>query len=237
MEKPVIGIMPQIPDDRNIFRVTRWYWEALLGAGAMPFMLPPNGDEAMLRYFIARCDGLLFAGGGDIEPARYGEETLAECGELYPPRDENELLALKIALERDMPILGICRGEQLINVGMGGTLYQDIPSQLDDTVVHNVKPYDGVQTHWVDIVPDSALEQVVKTRRLFVNSYHHQAVKNPAPGMEIMAYSENGVIEAYRFPQRRFLWGIQWHPEMSYTLDEESKRIFEVFLNAAGEMK
>lgn len=233
MKKPVIGIMPQIPDDRNSFRVTRWYWEALLGSGAMPFMLPPTDDEEMLRYFIARCDGLLFAGGGDIEPSHYGEETLPECGPLYPPRDANELLALKIALETDMPVLGICRGEQLINVGMGGTLYQDIPSQFSNAVVHSVHPYDGEPTHWVNIVPGSLLAEVVGCERLFTNSYHHQAVKDPAPGMEIMAYSENGVVEAYRFPEKRFLWGIQWHPEMSYTLDKESGKIFAAFLDAA----
>lgn len=233
MEKPVIGIMPQIPDDHNSFRVTRWYWEALLGSGAMPFMLPPTGDEAMLRYFIARCDGLLLAGGGDIAPKYYGEETLPECGPLYTPRDENEMLALKIALETDLPVLGICRGEQLINVAMGGTLYQDIPSQFDNSIVHSVQPYDGVQTHWVNLVPDQPLAKLLGTERLFTNSYHHQAVKDPAPGMEIMAYSENGVVEAFYFPEKSFLWGIQWHPEMSYFLDKESGKIFEAFLNAA----
>lgn len=235
MRKPVIGIMPQTPEDHDSFRVTRWYWEALLGAGAMPFMLPPTGDESILRYFIAQCDGLLLAGGGDIDPARYGEEALPACGKPYPPRDENELLALSIALETDLPVLGICRGEQVIAVGMGGTLYQDIPSQLDDTVAHNHHPYNGDPTHWVNIVPDSPLAKVVGKTRLFVNSYHHQSVKNPAPGMEIMAYSENGVVEAFYFPQKRFLWGIQWHPEMSYMLDEESKRIFHAFLNATQE--
>lgn len=234
-EKPMIGIMPQYYPNNTRYSIDTGFSEGILEAGGIPLMLPATTDEAILRQCLAQCDGIIFAGGCDIDPSCYEEERIPECNASSLLRDESEMLMMKLALEADIPILGICRGSQMINVVMGGTLYQDIPSQLNTSVVHKQAISGGKPTHSVSILPDTPLAQLLGKTELMVNSYHHQCIKDAAPGMQIMAKAQDGVIEAFCFPEKRFLWGVQWHPEMSLAYDEESGKIFEMFLHAVKE--
>ena len=143
-----------------------------------------------------------------------------------------ESIVLNIAMETDKPSLGICRGIQFINAALGGTLYQDIPLQHpSETNHHGHAPYDQ-PVHFVEVITDSPLYACLKTEILPVNSYHHQAVKNVAKGLEVMAAAPDGIVEALYKPDQHFLWAVQWHPEFSYKTDENSRRIFSAFVDA-----
>lgn len=233
MKKPLIGMMPRWNVKQHEFFVEGGYIDALFRLGGVPVMLPPTTEKAVLQDLISRCDGIIFVGGDDIDPTHYGEERLPACGTPVPLRDQSELLALEIAGALDLPILGICRGEQLINVGFGGSLYQDFPSQCPSPILHEQTLPHGVPTHKVKIDKNSPLYEVLGVEELVTNSYHHQGIKDPAPGMKIMAQAEDGVVEAFYFPEKRFVWGIQWHPESSLRHDDYSIKIFEAFLQAA----
>ena len=140
----------------------------------------------------------------------------------------------EIRLRADKPVLGICRGIQFINAALGGTLYQDLPSQRPSAVTHCQKPPYDRPAHGVAICPGSALYDLIGKASIAVNSYHHQAVKEPASGLEVMAVAEDGIIEAVRLEGKRFVWAVQWHPEFSYLTDEDSRRIFRAFVSAAA---
>ena len=149
-------------------------------------------------------------------------------------RDEMEGIIFKMALEDDVPVLGICRGIQFINAVLGGTLYQDLPLQHPSAVDHHQKaPYD-VPAHEVEIVKSSPLYKCLSVTLLPVNSCHHQAIRELAPKLEVMACSPDGLVEAVHMPGRRFVWAVQWHPEFSYKTDENSRKILRAFVDAAG---
>jgi putative glutamine amidotransferase len=139
---------------------------------------------------------------------------------------------LQMALERDLPVLGICRGIQFINAYLGGSLYQDLPSQHPSEVEHHQSPPYDVPAHAVALVEGSPLRRCLGVERLPVNSYHHQAVRRLAPGLEAMACAPDGLIEAAYMPGKRFLWTVQWHPEFSYKTDEYSRRIFQALIDS-----
>ena len=146
-----------------------------------------------------------------------------------------EIILFRMVYDENKPLLGICRGIQYINVVMGGTLYQDLPSEHpSDTEHHQMPPYD-VPVHSVKIIEDSPLYKLLKKETLMVNSYHHQAIKMLAPKLSVMAVSEDGLVEAVYVPNKKFIWGIQWHPELSYLADENSRKIFSEFIMMAGE--
>ena len=178
------------------------------------------------------CDGLLFTGGQDVSPELYHEKPLEGLVESCSKRDAMEGIVLEKALAADKAVLGICRGIQYINVFLGGTLYQDLPSQHpSETEHHQTSPYDR-PVHKVRIMEGSPLFSCLKVHRLDVNSYHHQAVKELAPGLEVMAVSTDDLIEAVFLPGKRFFWAVQWHPEYSYRTDENSRKIFRAFTQA-----
>ena len=230
--RPVIGILPAL-DEEDSSLVQANYSRAIFSSGAMPIMLPYTTDKGVIGEFIEICDGFLFAGGCDVEPRRYGEDAREVCGVCSPKRDEVEILAFELIFNTGKPILGICRGCQMINVAMGGALFQDLPTDAPSEVVHRAKSGEPDARHRVSIAPDSPLAKIFGTSAT-VNSVHHQAIRTLGNGLVSAAYADDGIIEAAYLPGDRFLWCIQWHPERLICHSEENLAIFKKFIRAAG---
>jgi putative glutamine amidotransferase len=178
---------------------------------------------------LGHCDGLLLSGGVDINPTAYGEQPHPELNATTPDRDAHELALLAEAKRRGMPILAICRGIQLVNVAYGGTLYQDIPSQLPDAIQHSQRSARHLPSHDVTVTQPSRLYELVGDS-ITVTSFHHQAVKGLGANLEVVATSTDGVIEAVEATDYPWLVAVQWHPEMSHAADAPSQAIFEAFV-------
>ncbi len=233
MSKPIIGVMPLWDDEKESLWMLPGYFEGIRRADGIPIMLPLTDDEQELEQLVKMCEGFLFTGGHDVTPELYGETALEGLVCSCSKRDDMEKAVLELAIANKKPILGICRGIQFINAALGGTLYQDIPTQHPtQTDHHQTPPYD-VPVHEVEIAKDSPLYKCLNTERLSVNSYHHQAVKDVAPGLKIMAAAEDGLVEGLYMPEHSFLWALQWHPEFSFRKDENSRKIFSAFVDAA----
>ena len=231
--KPIVGLMPLWDDRKDSIWMLPGYMDGISQAGGIPVILPFSSDEQELGQLIDMCDGFLFTGGQDVSPKIYGEEPLEGLVDVCEKRDEMETAVLKAAIDLDKPVLGICRGIQFINAALGGTLYQDIPTQHPTQIDHHQTPPYDVSVHEVEIVKGSPLYKCLNTERLSVNSYHHQAVKDVAPGLKIMAAAEDGLVEGLYMPEHRFLWAVQWHPEFSFRKDENNRKIFKAFVDAA----
>lgn len=191
------------------------YVDALAAAGCAPVLIPILEDEDRLRAIYERLDGIVFPGGADVAPREYGEEPIDNLNKVEAERDRVELRLARWAFDDDLPTLGICRGQQLINVALGGTLYQDLIHQGATTVEHSDpdgRPR-GKLIHRVRLDPNSRLAQLIDETSVEVNSLHHQAVKNVAPALLVTGTADDGVIEAVESPDRRFLIAVQWHPE------------------------
>lgn len=234
-KKPMIAVIPLLDEQRDSLWMLPGYFDGITGAGGIPVMLPLTDDEAALRQCVELCSGVLFTGGQDVSPALYGEDILYDNVGCCPDRDAMESIVLKLAMEQDKAILGICRGIQFINVSLGGKLYQDLPSQHPSEVCHRQTPPYDVPAHTVELVPGSPLEELLHTENLPVNSYHHQAVRELAPGLEPMAVSPDGLVEAVCRPASRFLWAVQWHPEFAFKKDPANRAIFRRFVEACRE--
>ena len=220
------------------FGINQTYVRALERAGCAPVLIPLLQDEDRLRSIYERLDGIVFPGGVDVAPSHYGEEPMDNVNVIEPERDRVELTLARWALDTDLPTLGICRGQQLLNVALGGTLYQDLVHQHVTTVDHS--DADGRERsaliHSVRLEPDSRLAQLIDETRLDVNSLHHQAIKQLAPGLKVTGTADDGVIESVESPDRRFLIAVQWHPE---ELDEMAwvRRLFEGFAKEAASLR
>lgn len=230
LKKPVIGLVPMVNPEKSLCEMPWSYCNALEGAGALPMILPLLTDPDSLRQTVSLCSGILLTGGPDVDPARYGEQTLPACGTIIPQRDEMEALLFRAALEADKPVLGICRGIQAMNVALGGTLWQDLPTQVEGSLNHTQPaPYDKTW-HKVSVTPGTPLADLLGVEELEVTSRHHQAVKEVAPRLKAMAFAPDGVLEAVWMPGRRFVWGVQWHPESVYQTSEASRKLFAAFV-------
>ena len=234
--KPVIGVMPLWDDKKDSIWMLPGYMDGISQAGGIPVIFPFSADEQELEQLMGMCNGFLFTGGHDVSPEVYGEKPLPGLIENCPKRDEMETIVLRNAMADDKPVLGICRGIQFINAALGGTLYQDLPTQHPSDVDHHqTLPYDH-PIHDVKILESSPLHECLGMDRLPVNSYHHQAVNRLAPGLIPMAVSADALVEALYKPDRRFLWAVQWHPEFSWRTDANSRKIFGAFVHAAGQI-
>lgn len=234
MKKPVIGVVPLIDAQRNSYWMLPGYMKGIEQAGGIPLMLPLCSDLEELRQLAEELDGFLFTGGQDVSPDVYHAAASDKCGECCRERDKMEAALLRMAYDLDKPILGICRGIQLINAVLGGTLYQDLPSEHPSGVEHHQLPPYDIPCHSVEIISGSALHALLQTDKLMVNSYHHQAVRELALELVPMAFSPDGLVEAAAAPGKKFLWAVQWHPEFSYIGDESSRRIFQKFVQVCG---
>lgn len=234
--KPLIGIPTRTlkSDGLELNALTTTYTHALELAGAAPVLIPLGLGEETVQAILARVDGLLLAGGVDVHPSEYGEGVEPFCGDIMRERDIVELPLIRSALAQDKPLLGICRGIQMLNVAAGGSLYQDIPAQLPDALHHSHRPGDPYnrRVHSIDVEPDSMLAHALGTTRAEVNSLHHQSVKDIAPGLRVVARAPDGVIEAIE-ANKGFALGVQFHPEWLVD-DEQMLRIFRAFVAQAA---
>ncbi len=230
--RPLIGVIPLIDYQKESHWMLPNYFNGIIAAGGLPLMLPLTEDTQLLDQAIEECRGLLFTGGQDVSPSVYRENKIEQCGECSPERDAMEDYLLHTAMQIDLPILGICRGIQFINAALGGTLWQDIPSQFPTDLIHCQKPPYDKPVHDVIIEKNSPLHDLLQTECLPVNSYHHQGVRELSPMLRCMAQSTDGLIEAVYAPSQRFLWAVQWHPEFSFMNDENSLRIFQSFIES-----
>jgi len=232
MKKPIIGVTSLIDLQKASYWMLPGYLKGLTLAGALPVVLPLEVSLDDIKTIADTFDGFLFTGGQDVNPEIYRQEKSPLCGEISEARDKFEYLLLHEVIKRNKPILGICRGIQFINAYFGGTLYQDLDTQFNtETDHHMTPPYDRA-VHEVDIVKDSPLYELLKKDRIGVNSYHHQAVKELAKSLTAFAYSEDGLVEGVYMKDKKFVWAVQWHPELSFESDENSMKILSAFVSA-----
>ena len=233
MKKPMIGITPLYDDRLMSYWMIPGYMKGVQACGGIPVILPLTNKEEDMDEIMSRLDGFLITGGPDIDPRLYGEEVIIESGILTPNRDHTEMSVLKKAIALNKPVLGVCRGMQIMNVAMGGTLYQDLASQHPEDCDHTMpkpatKPY-----HEVDIMKDTPLHQWIGQDVLGVNTLHHQAVKDLAEGLKVQAISKGGdLVESFWAPEMKFYCGVQWHPEFLFQKYPEHKTIFQAFVDA-----
>lgn len=219
--QPLIGITPQYEKERERVWIRQSYTEAVIRGGGIPVLLDQYADRAVIAKVVSRMDGILLTGGVDLHPRLYGEEIDPMCGEITEIRDIFELALLDALAVRAVPVLGICRGIQTLNVHAGGSLHQHLP---DHKAVR----------HGVSVIPGTRLYDILGKAQIDANSYHHQAVKTPAPGFTVSAYASDGTIEAIERPGSRFYIGVQWHPEL-LTGETDHAALFRAFVRAAAD--
>ncbi len=235
MNKPLIGLTPLVDQnmDDSLWMLSDYIY-SVEASGGVPVVLPYGDDEQILEIFVKKCDGFLFTGGQDISPLFYDDTPSPKLKRTCPLRDNMEFKLFKLAFAADMPIFGICRGLQLINAALGGSLYQDIPTQLPSTLTHSQeKPYDAA-VHEVRLNEKSKLYELLGKESLEVNSLHHQGVKTLAPALKTEAVASDGLIEAFTCPDKKYVYAVQWHPEYLYKNDINSRLLFDAFVRAAA---
>ncbi len=206
----------------------------------MPWLIPLLPDDlSTLREIHDRLDGLFLTGGVDVDPSQYGETKQPYCGRTDLPRDHTESQLIRWALADHRPILAVCRGIQVVNVAMGGSLFQDLSAEFTHAIKHDYFPTEDHSArdflaHSIDVSPQSRLRQLLGSTSVKVNSMHHQAIKNLAPGLKTTATAPDGVIEGVEGTNGQYLLAVQWHPEELYDRDEGMRRLFESFIEAAG---
>ena len=224
--RPVIGITSSMSD--TFVRMRRNYFDAIENAGGIPVFMPHTGGADDAEKFLSFCDGVLFAGGDDVDPKFYGEEIKFDSVETTPERDVFELALAELLKNDTRPVLGICRGAQLLNVAFGGTLYQHIDGHRQDE-------RGAVNLRAARVTEDTFLRELAEADEIKTNSFHHQAVKNVAPGFIVAARADDGTVEAIEPAERtdRFILAVQWHPEYFYKTDKCANNIFKAFVEAA----
>ena len=234
---PIIGLTGNFRD--GDCTLAEGYYQSVLKAGGTPFILPPFEETDALIQALESIDGLLLTGGADINPLYLNEEPIKELHGINPRRDYQELMLTKLAADRQIPILGICRGIQTLMAALGGTLYQDIHSQMEGTRIKHDQDLDrSYASHTVTIEKDTLLHRLFQTDTLAVNSFHHQAVKGVAPGFQVCAYSSDGVIEAVESTAYKSVLGVQWHPECFILRGDECMMpLFQWLTNEAASFK
>jgi len=245
----LIGVTPDTHSGRKLKTRTPkeeitylWdqYLQALLDNKALATLLPVTLDKQLIQKMLQRLDGIVLAGGNfDVPPEFFGEEIKPWLGKLKPKRSKFELELLKAAMKKNMPILGICGGMQIINVAFGGTLYQDIKEERPASGNHQQTVRKDKTSHQVKLAPGTRLYRMMTGKKgktplpLRVNSTHHQAIKDLGQGLTVNAVATDGIVEGVESRTHRFLVGIQWHPELLYPEHKDQNRIFSAFIRAA----
>jgi putative glutamine amidotransferase len=234
MTRPLIGITTYGRDENNRFTLRAEYVEAIRRAGGLPVLMPPG--EPQWEELFMHLDGLLLAGGGDIDPALYGGVSHQAIYKVDPERDQVELALARNAVAAKLPTLGICRGSQVINVALGGTLIEHLPDEVGDVVPHRLVPGEYAR-HPVTVTPSSHLSTILGQTETVAASSHHQAIRSKAPSLRIVAQAADGVIEAVEMTGHPWLIAVQWHPEITAADDLAQQRLFDAFVKAAASRK
>lgn len=232
MKKPMIALIPLVDEGRDSLWMLPGYMNGIAAAGGIGVMLPLTGEAEDIEEILSRFDGFLFTGGHDVDPRIYGQENTGLCGDLAPGRDAMEPQLLRRALEEDKPVLGICRGLQLMNAVLGGTLYQDIPTQFPSDTNHRMAAPYGRPEHPVSILPGTPFDDWGIPETIGVNSCHHQGILALSEQMAPMAVAPDGLVEAAFIPGKTFACAVQWHPEFFDVQDPVSRVIFRAFADA-----
>lgn len=230
MKKPVIAIF--CTNDNGVALIKPQFSERVREAGGVPIGVPMYLGKEELERLVEISDGFLFSGGVDLDPSYFGEEKYCDSVEIDAVRDSLEMQAIPLCYESKKPIFGICRGEQVVAVALGGSLYQDIPSQRPTDIPHRQNVPSDTATHSVNVEEGSMLAEITKKKRLDVNTFHHQAVKSSGDLLNVVAVSDDGFIEALEGKYRDFLLLVQWHPEHMTGKYPEAKAMFDAFIKA-----
>lgn len=232
MKHPIVGVIPLVDSGRESLWMLPGYLGGIESAGGVPFVLPLSARKAVLDRAFEVCDGFLLTGGQDVDPVLYGEVKKETCKEVCHERDQMEEQIFRRCVLEDRPVLGICRGIQFMNVVMGGTLYQDLPTEHPSVLEHHQKPPYDKPVHEVKLLAHTPLRRLLQTDTIAVNSYHHQAIKELGDGFLSMAVTPDHLVEAIYMPDKHFIWGVQWHPEFSYKVEKNSRLIFQSFVES-----
>lgn len=234
--KPLIGVLGRLATiDSGAFNglervnLTNAYVDAIEKAGGVPIVVPVNTNKENIKAQVSAMDGIIISGGDDVNPNLYKEEPVRELGYINPIIDEFDIEVIKVALEMNKPILGICRGLQVLNVALGGSLYQDLKYIKGSHIKHNQETKTYLGTHYIDIKENSILKEIIK-EKVLVNSYHHQSVKTLGNNLKVIAYSNDGIIEAVQKENEKFVLGVQWHPELMVDYSEYMLNLFKRFV-------
>jgi putative glutamine amidotransferase len=244
-QRPVIGIATQtlepIPGQLPLTWIMgQRYVRVLTGLGALPWVIPLLDDEETLQGIYSHLDGVFLTGGVDVDPQCYHESRHPLCGKTDPPRDWTETRLIRWAIRDHKPVLGVCRGIQVINVAGGGTLYQDVQAQFPGAIKHDYFPgrdddyTRDALTHDIRVTPHSRLAGILGVQQTEVNSMHHQAIKDLAPGLVASAFAPDGLIEGVEGKNGQYLVGVQWHPEELAETMQPMRQLFQSFLSAAA---
>lgn len=233
--KPLIGISSAYDWNTRIYSLREAYVKSVELAGGIPMIIPPTHNMD-IEELLDKVDAVILSGGPDIDPYLYGEKPIPKMGSINPLRDKFEIELAKKTVENGKPLLAICRGIQVLNVAFNGTLYQDINTQIQNSIRHAWHTATGTEvppeypTHTVKLKENSKLYKIFGKNILKVNSFHHQAVKNVGKGFEATAWADDGVIEAIEHIEDKFIIGVQWHPE--YMWDSEMIKIFKTLIDS-----
>lgn len=237
MQRPIVAISTDVDIPERI-SVKKRYVDAVIQAGGIPFLLPFTEDEAVLQAALEIADALLLTGGDDVCPDLYGEDVVLPGVQSCRTRDEFDYALLRHANTRGMPVLGICRGMQVINTFFGGTLYQDLSMQNPSEICHKSLERSSVAEHVVCCLSEGFLYSLISKKMICVSSIHHQAVKKLAQGFVATAFAKDGVVEAFEAINDNVIWGVQFHPELEAVAgDEDMRKIFSGFVALAGNFK
>lgn len=230
--KPIIGLTSQYEHlvGRKMIKMNNTYVNAVVESGGVPIVLPIIKSMSDVERYLDLVDGLIFTGGGDVSPIYFGEEPIKEVDSICLSRDKMELELFIKAYDRKIPILGICRGLQVINIALGGTLYQDIPAQLPNAIGHMCSYNINQGYHTINIVEDSLFHSIFKTDKIIVNSQHHQSIRDLGRDLKVTSTTIDGVIESIESTNDKWLLGTQFHPEVMIENDDKFMGIFNLFI-------
>ena len=230
--KPIIGLFVTVDNEKNT-TATNSYVNAVTYFGGIAVVLPYTNSKSAINSYAKLCNGFIFCGGNDVEPSRYGENIINDTVKTEIYRDEFEFTALSVILPTNKPIMGICRGCQIINVALKGSLYQDVKTQIKTEIFHSQKESKSEYSHKINVIKSTPLYYLSGgLKRINGNSFHHQSIKKLGNNLKVMAFADDGVIEGAYFDGDRYLMLYQWHPERLFCKDKISAQIFQNFISA-----
>ncbi len=234
--KPVIGLTSQYEQliDKKMIRVNSTYVNAVLESGGIPIIIPIVKDVNDLENYLNLVDGIIFTGGEDVSSLSFGEEPMKEVDTICGARDKIEIELFKRAYEKKIPILGICRGLQIMNISLGGTLYQDINMQVPDSLGHLCTHNVHQGYHTINLLEDSIIYDIFKREKLIVNSQHHQSIKDLGRDLKITSTTKDGIIESIESTNENWVAGVQFHPEAMIDVDNDFIELFNHFMGVCS---